>query len=214
MANWSRRHAPPPQATNWSSRIGIARAAEQTIKELGHKKPGEPLTPAEKVTASAIGASLLLSSLSLNPHLPFRGAFDRRRGDLADAFARNTLGGALGCWNHPLEVIRVEMQSLSSTSPSIATSGIISSTSNGTATLAGAAAATATAAQPSAPPKVQAPTILSTARYIYRENGIRGLFRGVTPRVALGVWRTVCLVSLGDHVKSIVKKDVAASGPD
>ncbi|KWU45939.1 mitochondrial carrier [Rhodotorula sp. JG-1b] len=142
------------QATNWSSRIGIARAAEQTIKELGHKKPGEPLTPAEKVTASAIG-------------------------------------GALGCWNHPLEVIRVEMQSLSSTSPSIATSGIISSTSN-----------------------VQAPTILSTARYIYRENGIRGLFRGVTPRVALGVWRTVCLVSLGDHVKSIVKKDVAASGPD
>ncbi|KAG0663726.1 hypothetical protein C6P46_002295 [Rhodotorula mucilaginosa] len=161
------------QATNWSSRIGIARAAEQTIKELGHKKPGEPLTPTEKVTASAIG-------------------------------------GALGCWNHPLEVIRVEMQSLSSTSPSIATSGIISSTSNGTATLAGAA----TAAQPSAPPKVQAPTILSTARYIYRENGIRGLFRGVTPRVALGVWRTVCLVSLGDHVKSIVKKDVAASGPD
>ena len=108
------------------------------------------------------------------------------------------------------------MQSLSSTSPSIATSGIISSTSNGTATLAGAGAATATAttAQPSAPPKVQAPTILSTARYIYRENGIRGLFRGVTPRVALGVWRTVCLVSLGDHVKSIVKKDVAASGPD
>ncbi|GAA5986256.1 hypothetical protein JCM10908_006478 [Rhodotorula pacifica] len=167
------------QATNWSSRIGIARAAEQTIKELGHKKPGEPLTPTEKVTASAIG-------------------------------------GALGCWNHPLEVIRVEMQSLSSTSPSVAasaaTSGIVSSTSGGAATLATSASSSPSGTAPA--PKVQAPTIFSTAKYIYRENGIRGLFRGVTPRVALGVWRTVCLVSLGDHVKSLVKKDVAASGPD
>ncbi|POY71642.1 hypothetical protein BMF94_5336 [Rhodotorula taiwanensis] len=167
------------QATNWASRIGIARAAEQTIKELGHKKPGEPLTPMEKVTASAIG-------------------------------------GALGCWNHPLEVIRVEMQSLSASSPSasVAAAPAINGVAGGAATLSASAAAAGAAVPGSSAPKVRSPTILSTAKYIYAENGIRGLFRGVTPRVALGVWRTVCLVSLGDHVKAMVKKDVAASGPD
>lgn len=112
------------------------------------------------------------------------------------------------------------MQSLSATSPSVAASKIVTATAGGTAAFATASASSSSptaavhAAGPLPTAKVQAPTILSTAKYIYRENGIRGLFRGVTPRVALGVWRTVCLVSLGDHVKSIVKKDVAASGPD
>lgn len=57
------------------------------------------------------------------------------------------------------------------------------------------------------------------------ENGIKGLFRGVTPRIGLGVWRvcygipppnldtelipdchsqTICLVSLGDYIKDAV----------
>ncbi|GAA6006215.1 uncharacterized protein JCM10292_000024 [Rhodotorula paludigena] len=92
----------------------------------------------------------------------------------------SVIGGALGCWNHPIEVIRVEMQSLSK------------------------------ARSPARPAN---PTIVSTAKYIYAEDGLRGLFRGVTPRVGLSIWRTICLVSLGDHVKSIVKKVDAASGP-
>ena len=77
--------APPPQATNWSSRIGIARAAEQTIKELGHKKPGEPLTPTEKVTASAIGASR--SALLALVHRP-RCQLTEGKPSLADGIAR------------------------------------------------------------------------------------------------------------------------------
>lgn len=77
--------APPPQATNWSSRIGIARAAEQTIKELGHKKPGEPLTPTEKVTASAIGASR--SPLLALVHRP-RCQLTEGKPSLADGVAR------------------------------------------------------------------------------------------------------------------------------
>ncbi|GAA5840483.1 hypothetical protein JCM9279_007342 [Rhodotorula babjevae] len=131
------------QATNWGSRIGIARAAEQGIKNLGHKQPQDKLSGSEKVLASAIG-------------------------------------GALGCWNHPIEVIRVEMQSLASSS---------------------------------SPARPTHPTILGTARYILAVDGWKGLFRGVTPRIGLSVWRTICLVSLGDHVKSIVKKVDAASGP-
>lgn len=41
-------------------------------------------------------------------------------------------------------------------------------------------------------------TIMNTLKYIYRENGIQGLYRGVTPRVCLGVWQTICMVALGD----------------
>jgi hypothetical protein len=50
------------------------------------------------------------------------------------------------------------------------------------------------------------PTMLSTARYIYSESGFKGFFKGVTPRVGLSVYRTICLVSLGDYVKEMVKK--------
>jgi hypothetical protein len=44
-------------------------------------------------------------------------------------------------------------------------------------------------------------TILSTLKYIYKENGIKGLYRGVTPRIGLGIWQTICMVSLADYVK-------------
>jgi hypothetical protein len=41
-------------------------------------------------------------------------------------------------------------------------------------------------------------TVGNTFRYIYGQNGIRGLYRGVAPRIGLGVWQTVCMVALGD----------------
>jgi hypothetical protein len=46
------------------------------------------------------------------------------------------------------------------------------------------------------------PTIANTLAYIYRENGIKGLYRGVTPRIGLGIWQTVCMVSFADYVKA------------
>lgn len=48
---------------------------------------------------------------------------------------------------------------------------------------------------PSRPAK---PTIANTLAYIYRENGIKGLYRGVTPRIGLGIWQTVRPVSALD----------------
>lgn len=45
-------------------------------------------------------------------------------------------------------------------------------------------------------------TIMNTLSYIYRENGIKGLYRGVTPRIGLGIWQTVCMVSFADYVKA------------
>jgi hypothetical protein len=41
-------------------------------------------------------------------------------------------------------------------------------------------------------------TVGKAAKYIYSQNGLKGLYRGVTPRIGLGVWQTVCMVALGD----------------
>ncbi|OQE26184.1 hypothetical protein PENFLA_c007G08009 [Penicillium flavigenum] len=49
-------------------------------------------------------------------------------------------------------------------------------------------------------------TVGKTFKYIYDNNGIRGLYRGVAPRVGLGIWQTVCMVALGDMAKEAVEK--------
>ena len=41
-------------------------------------------------------------------------------------------------------------------------------------------------------------TVGKTFRYIYGNNGVKGLYRGVTPRIGLGMWQTICMVGLGD----------------
>jgi len=43
--------------------------------------------------------------------------------------------------------------------------------------------------------------VWGTAKYVYSEAGLKGLYRGVTPRICLGVWQTICMVALGDVSK-------------
>lgn len=43
-------------------------------------------------------------------------------------------------------------------------------------------------------------TVFNTLAFIYKENGVKGLYRGVTPRIGLGIWQTVCMVSFADIV--------------
>ncbi|OCH95833.1 mitochondrial carrier [Obba rivulosa] len=124
------------QCTNWGSRMGFARLAEDMIRKTKGKGEHEKLSALEKIAASSIG-------------------------------------GALATWNQPIEVVRVEMQSMSK--------------------------ATQNANRP------EKLTILNTLSYIYKENGIKGLYRGVTPRIGLGIWQTVCMVSFADYVKAWVK---------
>lgn len=83
----------------------------------------------------------------------------------------SSIGGALATWNQPIEVVRVEMQSMAKGAE-----------------------------------RGEKKTILNTLSYIYKENGIKGLYRGVTPRIGLGIWQTVCMVSFADYVKVWVKK--------
>ncbi|KAJ7706316.1 mitochondrial carrier domain-containing protein [Mycena rosella] len=91
-----------------------------------------------------------------------------------DKILASSIGGAVATWNQPIEVVRIEMQSM----------------------------AKGAAANVNRPAKL---TIMNTLGFIYKENGIKGLYRGVTPRIGLGVWQTICMVSLTDYVKIWVK---------
>ncbi|KAI9820938.1 MAG: Mitochondrial DNA replication protein yhm2 [Phylliscum demangeonii] len=122
------------QMTNWGSRFGLSRLAEQGIRRARGKEDGAKLSAVEKIVASG-------------------------------------LGGGLSAWNQPIEVIRVEMQSKTP--------------------------------DPNRPKHL---TVGSTLKYIYQSNGVRGLYRGVTPRIGLGVWQTICMVGLGDMAKELVEK--------
>jgi len=88
-----------------------------------------------------------------------------------DKILASSIGGALATWNQPIEVIRVEMQSMAK----------------------------------SAVNRPEKPTIMNTLALIYKENGMKGLYRGVTPRIGLGIWQTICMVSFADYVKIWVK---------
>ena len=75
----------------------------------------------------------------------------------------------MATWNQPIEVVRVEMQSMSKN------------------------------ISKNRPEKL---TVFNTLGFIYKENGMKGLYRGVTPRIGLGIWQTVCMVSFADYVKA------------
>ncbi|KAF9076142.1 mitochondrial carrier domain-containing protein [Rhodocollybia butyracea] len=100
-----------------------------------------------------------------------RGKTEADKLGAMDKILASSVGGALATWNQPIEVIRVEMQSMAKNA----------------------------AANVNRPAKL---TIWSTFRYIYKENGVKGLYRGVTPRIGLGIWQTICMVSFADYVKA------------
>lgn len=68
------------QCTNWGSRMGFARLAEEQIRVLRGKTEGQRLSAVDKILSSSVG-------------------------------------GALACWNQPIEVVRVEMQSMAKQAP-------------------------------------------------------------------------------------------------
>jgi hypothetical protein len=105
----------------------------------------------------------------------FRGSDKERKLSATERILSSIVGGALACWNQPIEVIRVEMQSA--------------------------------AKSPDRPAKLN---IWTCARYIYQRNGLLGFYRGVTPRIALGVYLTVCMVFGGDSLKMYVAERQAA----
>ncbi|EER34166.1 mitochondrial DNA replication protein YHM2 [Candida tropicalis MYA-3404] len=125
------------QMTNWGSRFGFSRLAEEAIRKISGKSEHQKLTAWEKIASSVIG-------------------------------------GGLSAWNQPIEVIRVEMQSKTN--------------------------------DPNRPKNL---SVAGAFKYIYSQNGIKGLYRGVTPRIGLGVWQTVFMVAFGDIFKRMLNTDGA-----
>lgn len=123
------------QMTNWGSRFGLSRLAEDAVRKISGKQENEKLGAVEKVLSSAVG-------------------------------------GGLSAWNQPIEVIRVEMQSKTKD-----------------------------------PNRPQNLNVWSAFTYIYKKNGIKGLYRGVTPRIGLGVWQTVFMVAFGDIFKKLLNTE-------
>lgn len=125
------------QMTNWGSRFGFSRLAEEAIRKASGKGENQKLSAWEKICSSVIG-------------------------------------GGLSAWNQPIEVIRVEMQSKTN--------------------------------DPNRPKNL---SVAGAFKYIYSQNGIKGLYRGVTPRIGLGVWQTVFMVAFGDIFKRLLNTDGA-----
>ncbi|KAI8062235.1 mitochondrial carrier domain-containing protein [Gongronella butleri] len=121
------------QCTNWASRFGLTRFAQDAIVKARY---GDTPGSGHKLTAW-------------------------------DRIAASVIGGSLSCWNQPIEVIRVEMQS-----------------------------------QIKAEGRPEKMTIASAAKYIHKNNGMKGFYRGALPRVCLGVWQTLCMVTLGDYARA------------
>ncbi|KAI5956708.1 YHM2 [Candida jiufengensis] len=123
------------QMTNWGSRFGFSRLAEDAIRKFSGKGENQKLSNLDKIFASVIG-------------------------------------GGLSAWNQPIEVIRVEMQSKTN--------------------------------DPNRPKNL---SVWGAFKYIYKNNGIKGLYRGVTPRIGLGVWQTVFMVAFGDIFKKMLNTE-------
>lgn len=118
-----------------------------------------------------------------------RGKGEHEKPGVFDKILSSSIGGALATWNQPIEVIRVEVMFFLQGSSLKLTRHKMQSMAKGTANA-------------NRPEKL---TILNTLSFIYKENGIKGLYRGVTPRIALGIWQTICMVSFADYVKLWVK---------
>eukprot|EP00871_Galdieria_phlegrea_P004277 jgi/Galph1/4850/GphlegSOOS_G3570.1 len=100
----------------------------------------------------------------------FKGKDKDRKLSKWEELGASVVGGALACWNQPIEVIRIEMQS-----------------------------------QLKAADRPEKLNIFTCAKYIYQKNGILGFYRGVIPRVGLGVYLTCVMVFGGDQVKEYFK---------
>lgn len=101
----------------------------------------------------------------------FRRNDPERALTVSERLASSIIGGALACWNQPIEVIRVEMQS---------------------------------AMKRDDWPANRTVNMWNVAKWIYQRNGVRGFYRGVTPRIGLSVYLTSVMVFGGDQLKERV----------
>lgn len=114
------------------------------------------------------GSRLGIARVTESAFQSLRSPEDRHKKlSVAERISASAVAGALACWNQPIEVIRVEMQSQKK--------------------------------EVGRPEKMN---IFNTAKFIYARNGLLGFYRGITPRIGLSIYLTVCMVFGGDSLKA------------
>ena len=144
------------EASTWSEFVNI-------WKNEGFRGINKGVNAVALRQMSNWGSRMGFSRLSEDGVTWLTGRSQNSRLNTTEKILCSAFGGALACWNHPIEVIRVEMQSMK--------------------------------ADPNRPKDL---TIAKAMRFIYSDSGMRGLYRGVLPRMCLGIWQTICIVALGD----------------
>eukprot|EP01100_Stratorugosa_tubuloviscum_P008065 TRINITY_DN3354_c0_g1_i1.p1 TRINITY_DN3354_c0_g1~~TRINITY_DN3354_c0_g1_i1.p1 ORF type:complete len:292 (-),score=127.23 TRINITY_DN3354_c0_g1_i1:130-1005(-) len=92
---------------------------------------------------------------------------------LPQEFLATVVGGTLACWNHPFEVVRIEMQAT------------------------GYQAATNQKLQE----QQKKLGMIDTFKHIYKERGYTGFFRGIFPRILLSVYQTLFMVTIARIIR-------------
>jgi hypothetical protein len=153
------------QCTNWGSRMGFARLAEEQIRVLRGKTDGQRLSAMDKIMSSSVG-------------------------------------GALACWNQPIEVVRVEMQSMAKQAPGGTRPAKLTVFNTLAYVYRFVSISLLLVLSCGDRSEVVTDFFWGDARSALirrkRENGLKGLYRGVTPRICLGIWQTICMVSFAD----------------
>lgn len=122
------------------------------------------------------------------------GKSDAEKLSPMERIACSSIGGALGTWNQPIEVVRVEV---SIVTVSLMLSSIANAFLDASFQMQSMAKNASTVKR----------GVFGTLAYVYRENGLKGLYRGVTPRIALGIWQTVSMVAFAGertHIFSLL----------
>ena len=111
-------------------------------------------------------------------HIP-----DSEKLNVSQKITASIVGGTLSCWNQPFEVRNLSLVAYFSP--------------NDVKVVRVEMQSMAKTTQHSVKP-----TMLSTTKHIYQENGLRGFTRGIVPRIGVASWATVVMVAFGDMVKA------------
>ncbi|KAI6047764.1 mitochondrial carrier domain-containing protein [Pisolithus marmoratus] len=150
--------------------VGVQRSTFQVFMDIYRKEGIRGVNKGVNCLLMVLLHSMGFARLAENSIRKARGMGESEKLGTLDKILASTIGGALATWNQPIEVVRVEMQSMAKATENV-----------------------------NRPQKL---TVFNTLAFIYKENGMKGLYRGVTPRIGLGIWQTVCMVSFADYVKA------------
>jgi len=128
---------------------------------------------------------------------------------ISDKIIASGLAGALSCWNQPIEYVSpspLSRRSFRTSCSSRANGKRIAHYGNGDANKVRRVVRVEMQSQIKTPGRPEPLTMLKALKWIYANNGLKGLYRGVVPRIGLGIWQSIVMIAGGDYAKSWLGK--------